>query len=67
MQNLDKGVVFTTDETMQVKAFGQPLYKDQPVYRAVTEELLQEHLHCYCQPESPKTAVQKSHSKGPEL
>ena len=28
MQNLDKGVVFTTDETMQVKAFGQPLYKD---------------------------------------
>ena len=41
--------------------------EDQPVYRAVTEELLQEHLHCYCQPESPKTAVQKSHSKGPEL
>ena len=28
MQNLDKGVVFTTEETMQVKAFGQPLYKD---------------------------------------
>ena len=28
MQNLDKGVVFTTDETMRVQAFGQPLYKD---------------------------------------
>ena len=41
--------------------------KDQPVYRAVTEELLQEHLHCYCQPEPLKTAVQKSHSKEPEL
>ena len=40
---------------------------DQPVYRAVTEELLQEHLHCYCQPEPLKTAVQKSHSKEPEL
>lgn len=111
MQNLDKGVVFTTEETMQVKAFGQPLYKDltpvldgymeivrprglprpfvmlvkseermapptilfhadpedQPVYRAVTEKLLQEHLHCYCQPESPKATVHKNHSKGPEL
>lgn len=41
--------------------------KDQSVYRAVTEELLQEHLHCYCQPEPLKTAVQKSHSKEPEL
>lgn len=41
--------------------------KDQPVYRAVTEELLQEHLHCYCQPESPKATVHKNHSKGPEL
>ena len=25
---LDKGIVFTTEETMQVHAFGQPLYKD---------------------------------------
>ena len=41
--------------------------KDQPVYRAVTEELLQEHLHRYCQPESPKATVHKNHSKGPEL
>ena len=41
--------------------------KDQPVYRAVTEELLQEHLHCYCQPEPPKATVHKNHSKGPEL
>lgn len=40
---------------------------DQPVYRAVTEKLLQEHLHCYCQPESPKATVHKNHSKGPEL
>lgn len=41
--------------------------KDQPVYRAVTEKLLQEHLHCYCQPESPKATVHKNHSKRPEL
>ena len=34
---------------------------DQPVYRAVTEELLQEHLHRYCQPFTKITARGRSY------